>query len=320
MPVLDMPLADLEKYRGRNPKPRNFDAFWDAGLAEIDQLDLQVDKRPRAFAQPAAECFDLFFSGTGGARVHAKLLVPKHLKVPAPAIIHFHGYTYRAADWADLMSYVAAGFVVAAMDCRGQAGESTDTVTTYGPTKDGHIIRGLSDPDPRSLYYRNVFLDTALLARIVLGMPEVDPSRVGATGGSQGGGLTCACAALEPRVSRITPVMPFLSDYKRVWEMDLDVAAYAELRTYFRHFDPRHEREEAIFEKLGYIDVHHLAPRIKAETLMFTGLLDGITPPSTVYAVYNNINAPKRMMLYPDFGHEGLPGANDLAYEFQCRS
>ena len=38
MPVLDMPLADLEKYRGRNPKPRNFDAFWDAGLAEIDQL------------------------------------------------------------------------------------------------------------------------------------------------------------------------------------------------------------------------------------------------------------------------------------------
>src|SRR5947207_3006705 len=83
-------------------------------------------------------------------------------------------------------------------------------------------------------------LDAAQLARVVMDMPEVDAGRVGATGGSQGGGLTVACAALEPRIKRAAPVFPFLCDYQRVWEMDLAAGAYEELKTFFRDFDPLH--------------------------------------------------------------------------------
>lgn len=54
--------------------------------------------------------------------------------------------------------------------------------------------------------------------------------------------------------------------------MDLDVDAYAELREFFRRFDPRHQREEAVFTRLGYLDVQHLAPRIRGEVLMTTAL------------------------------------------------
>jgi hypothetical protein len=71
--------------------------------------------------------------------------------------------------------------------------------------------------------YRQIFLDTAEMARIVMDMPEVDADRVGATGGSQGGGLTLACASLEPRVRRAAPCFPFLSDYRRVWDLDLAI-------------------------------------------------------------------------------------------------
>lgn len=315
MPVVDMPLAELEAYRGRNPKPDDFEAFWDASIAEMRALDPQVELKPHPFAPQVADCFDLRFTGTGGSRVYAKLIRPKHVESPRPAVLFFHGYSMSSGDWSGYFNYVAAGYVVAALDCRGQGGKSQDTVATSGPTLNGHIIRGLDDA-PEKLYYRNVFLDTALLARIVMAMPEVDPGRVGATGGSQGGGLTLACAALEPRIQRAAPWYPFLSDYRRVWEMDLDVAAYDELRKYFRNFDPRHEREEAIFDKLGYIDVQHLAPRIRAEVLMGVGLLDTITPPSTCFAAYNKIVSEKRVAIYPDFGHEGLPGFNDTVYEF----
>ena len=159
-------------------------------------------------------------------------------------------------------------------------------------------------------------MDTAQLARIVMGLPEVDPQRVGATGGSQGGGLTLACVSLEPAIQRAAPVFPFLCDYQRVWEMDLATNAYEELRTYFRQFDPRHEREQEIFTKLGYIDCQHLAPRIRAEVLMVTGIMDPVCPPSTQFAAYNKITAPKSMVIYPDFGHEGLPGASDAALQF----
>jgi len=184
-----------------------------------------------------------------------------------------------------------------------------------GTTLNGHIIRGLNDR-PERMLYRQIYLDCAQLAGIVMAMPEVDATRVGATGGSQGGGLTLACAALEPRIARAAPAYPFLTDFLRVWEMDLAANAYAELRNFFRNHDPRHERKDQIFRQLGYIDIQYLAPRIQAEVMMATGLMDTITPPSTQFAAFNKITSPKRTVIYPDYGHEGLPGFNDLVFEF----
>ena len=140
--------------------------------------------------------------------------------------------------------------------------------------------------------------------------------RVGAMGGSQGGGLTIACAALVPEIKRLAPVYPFLSDYKRVWSMDLAKDAYVELQQYFKRFDPRHLRADETFTKLGYIDIQHLADRIKGEVLMATGLMDTICPPSSQFAAYNKIKSKKEIALYPDFGHENLPGFEDLKYQF----
>jgi cephalosporin-C deacetylase len=169
---------------------------------------------------------------------------------------------------------------------------------------------------PEKMLFQQIFLDTAQLARIIMEMPDVDANRVGVMGGSQGGALTIACAALEPRIKRAAPLFPFLSDYKRVWEMDQAKDAYKELQEYFRHSDPMHRLEDQIFEKLGYIDIQFLAPRIQAEILWGIGLMDTICPPSTQFAVYNKIVSPKTMAVYPDFGHETLPGFNDQAFQF----
>ena len=316
MPLIDMPLARLYEYEGRNPRPADFDAYWDRGLSEMEAINPQMELVPHELSAPFAECFDLYFTGVGGARVHAKYLRPKQTDVPHPAVLLFHGYSGASGDWADKLNYVARGYSVAALDCRGQGGLSEDVGGVQGNTLRGHIIRGLSDPNPDKLYYRNVFLDTAQLARIVMNFAEVDETRVGATGGSQGGGLTLACAALTPTLKRAAPVYPFLCDYQRVWEMDLARDAYDELKTYFRNFDPRHEREGAIWERLGFIDNQHLAPRIRAEVLMLTGLMDAVCPPSTQFAAFNKITAPKNVVLYPDFGHEGLPGSGDAIYNF----
>ena len=315
MPIVDMPLEKLREYQGRNPRPADFDAYWDEALAEMRAVDPQVTLEPAAFQVPGAECFDLWFTGVRGARIHAKYVRPANDKGPHPAVVQFHGYSGSAGDWHDKLSWVAVGYSVAALDCRGQGGKSEDVGGVVGNTLRGHIIRGLSD-DPKNLLFRHIFLDCAQLAGILMDMPEVDAERVCATGGSQGGGLTLACAALEPRICKAAPVFPFLCDYKRVWEMDLAVAAYEELKTYFRMFDPTHEREEEIFTRLGYIDCQFLAPRIRAEVLMGTGLMDTVCPPSTQFAAYNKITSPKQTVIYPDFGHEGLPGFQDRVFQF----
>jgi cephalosporin-C deacetylase len=316
MPLqFDMPLVQLRTYMGVNPRPDDFDRFWEQGLAEMRSLDPEVELRPADFETSFAECFDMYFTGVAGARIHAKLLRPRNGSVPHPAILIFHGYSGNSGDWYDKLGYVAQGYTVAALDCRGQSGLSEDPGGVTGSTLRGHIVRGLDGP-PDKMLFRQIFLDTAQLARLVMEMPDVDESRVGATGGSQGGGLTLACAALEPRIKKVAPVFPFLCDYKRVWELDLDVNAYAELRDYFRWFDPLHQQENAIFERLGYVDVQHLCPRICGEVLMAVSLRDEVCPPSTQFAAYNKIVAPKSLAIYPDFGHEGLPGHSDTIFQF----
>ena len=319
MPLVDKPLPELYDYLGRNPRPEDFDAYWAAALRELDATDPRPELRPNPLLNTAkVECFDLWFTGVGGARVYAKYLRPKNQPpgLRHPAVLQFHGYSGHSGDWLDKFGWPAEGFCYAAMDCRGQGGRSEDTGQVKGTTLRGHIIRGLDDPDPRKLAFRQIFLDTAQLARVVMGFAEVDAGRVGCFGASQGGALSLACAALEPRIKRAAPVFPFLCDYQRVWELDMAREAYEELRLFFRSFDPRHERVNEIFTKLGYIDCQHLAGRVRAEVLMFTGLMDTICPPSSQFAAYNKITAKKDIVIYPDFTHETLPGQIDRTFNF----
>jgi cephalosporin-C deacetylase len=314
MPMFEMPLDELRTYPGRNPKPADFDAYWKRGLDELAATPPNVELKAHPSPANFADTFDLWFTGTGGARVHAQYLRPRS-KGPHPAVVRFHGYSMYAGDWFDKLAWVAQGFVVAALDVRGQGGLSEDTGGVRGTTLRGQIIRGLDD-EPDRLLFRQIFLDTVRLAQVVMEQPEVDAVRVAATGASQGGGLTIACAALEPRIWRAAPVYPFLTDYKRVWEMDLARDAYDELVYYFTRFDPTHAREDETWTRLGYIDVQHLADRIKAQVQMTTGLMDMICPPSSQFAAYNKIRSEKDVVLYPDFGHEDLPGHHDRLFEF----
>jgi len=41
--------------------------------------------------------------------------------------------------------------------------------------------------------------------------------------------------------------------------------------------------------------------------MMGVGLMDNICPPSTQFAVYNRIRAPKRMVIYPTSATSGSP-------------
>lgn len=316
MPLIDKPLKELQVYQGINERPEDFDAYWSRAIQEMEALGTGCELVPAAFQVPGVDCFDLYFTGVGGARIYARLVRPSHVKGKLPAVVQFHGYAGNRGSFAQLLRWAAAGFLAVAMDCRGQGGLSEDNGQVLGNTLHGHIIRGLDDPDPDKLYYRNVYLDTAQLARIVMAMPEVDATRVGACGGSQGGGLTLACAGLTPKLNRAASHMPFLSDYRRVWEMDLAKDAYVELQHHFRWFDPQHQREKEIFTKLGYIDVQFLAPRIQAELRMYTGLMDTICPPSTQFAAYNKVRSKKSMAIYPDFAHETYPDMDDNLMQF----
>lgn len=315
MPMIDLPLRELETYQGINPKPSDFDAYWHEALKELDRIDPAPELIPAEFQAPSADCYHLYYTGVGNARIHAQLLKPRNTLGRGPGLVRFHGYTNHAGDWSEKLVYTAQGFTVAAMDCRGQGGMSETSPGRKHSTFRGLLVGDLNNP-PETFLFRAIYLDAVQLVRILMRMDGVDPNRIGVMGASQGGALSLASAALEPRIRKVAALYPFLSDFQRVWEMDLGEQAYDELKTWFRRYDPTHSREREVFTRLGYLDIQHLAPRIKSEVLMGTGLMDKICPPSTQFAAYNKINSKKRVIVYPDFGHEQIPGFADEAFLF----
>src|SRR5436305_7777330 len=140
MPLVDMPLERLYEYEGRTPKPDDFEAYWARGLAQMAATDPAPTLIRHELSAKFADCFDLYFTGVGGARIHAKYMRPSKSDGPHPAVLMFHGYSGSSGDWCDKLNYVAQGFAVAAMDCRGQGGQSEDSGGVRGNTLRGHII------------------------------------------------------------------------------------------------------------------------------------------------------------------------------------
>ena len=316
MPVFEMPMEKLREYTGCSPRPSDFDRYWAQALAEGQATGLEYTMTPAAFQAPGVECFDLWFIGVRGAKIHCLFLRPVEVKGKLPGVAVFHGYMHHGGEWFERLPYVYRGMAVLVMECRGQGGLSEDVYSGAGPTAFGHVVRGVRDEDPHKLYYRDVYLDAAQTVRILMSMEFVDENRVAVTGKSQGGGLALAAAALVPAVKLCAPMYPFLCDFQRVLDMDLSKGAYEGFYWLFKKCDPTHRFHDQYMERLGYIDIQNHTPNVKAKVLWQTGLMDDQCPPSAQFAAYNKLRTEKRMILYPDHTHELIYFANDEIFKF----
>lgn len=132
--------------------------------------------------------------------------------------------------------------------------------------------------------------------------PEV--GSIALTGGSQGGGLTLATAALarDKGVVAAMPDVPFLCHFERAVEVCLN-GPYQELVNLWK-MRPRAVQDH--YGTLSYFDCMNLASRITCPILMSVALLDTVCPPSTGFAVYNHLTSTeKEMRVYPYNEHEG---------------
>lgn len=310
-------VSQYQDYQGSGHRPADFDAFWQRGLAEMHAVSPAVKQTPVPIKSNVAAAYDLWFNGVGNARIHAQLITPKNFDPATPhrGLLMFHGYHCDAGDFTDKFGWAAEGFVVLALDARGQGGPSEDTTRTKGGTLTGLIIRGVED-GPAHLYFRSVFLDCAEAAGLLAAMPGVDPDRIYATGSSQGGGLTLATLGLVPSIHRAYVNYPYLCDYREAYALGAQHNGYDQLAYWFKYRDPLHKREDEFFDTLEYIDVQHFASRIKTPLVWAMGLQDQVAPVPTQFAAYNKLTGEKHLYTLPEFGHEFLPKVADEIHGF----
>jgi cephalosporin-C deacetylase len=144
-----MPLSELLNYRGRNEKPDDFDAYWDEAQREVDALGTAHELEDAAFQVPAVACRHLYFTGTGGARVHALLLYPRSIREAVPAVVMFHGTATARATSAPSSAGSRRGSASRPWIAAGRR-NLAGRIRRRRNDDHGHIVRGLSDIDPKS--------------------------------------------------------------------------------------------------------------------------------------------------------------------------
>lgn len=235
MPVLDMSEKEMQKYFGSNIKPKDFEKFWCNKIKNIDEMELEYKIRKKDFNNNIADYFDLEFKSFDGTIIYAKYICPKR-SGKFPIVLEFHDYGLSSRGWHHLTRYIGLGYSVIAMDCRGQGGKSIYNVGSFGPTVCGHLLLGIDDKI-ENMYYSKVYLDSYILSKIAMILEKTDNKNMMCFGKGQGAALSIFVSAFNQSIKKCSLQYPFLCDFKRVWEMDLDINYYEGIRYYFRWFD-----------------------------------------------------------------------------------
>jgi cephalosporin-C deacetylase len=155
-------------------------------------------------------------------------------------------------------------------------------------------------------YYKRVYLGCVRANDFLVSLPQFDGTNLAVTGGSQGGALSIVTAALDPRVKWTAPIYPALAD----------MVGYTQNRAggwphiFDKNLFPQNMTE--VKQKVAsYYDVVNFAKQLKVPVFYSMGFNDETCPPTSMWAAYNAITAPKELRLYLETGHWTFPEENE---------
>jgi cephalosporin-C deacetylase len=301
MPWFDLPLEELRVYRTTTDEPVGLDDWWAKQLSDARagaRPPVLTRYRPDIYAP--LEVYDAEFSGARGDRIKAWYIRPPASGGAPPVVAKFIGYGGGRGLPTEHLALPALGYALLVMDTRDQGGRWSTGATN---PQNSHVMTwGITRPE--DYYYTRLFADAVRAAETAAELTGA--TTVAVSGGSQGGALALATAALVPeRVSVCHADVPFLCDIQRGITFAPDTP-YSEVAEFLSH---NVDLIPAALDTLRYVDCALLARRITAECLLSVGLMDTICPPSTVFAAYNEITVGKDIAVHPFTEHQ-IPSAH----------
>ena len=304
MPQYDLSPRELRLYRSEVTRPGDFDTFWAETLAGAREFPLDARFEPYECGLRLVEVFDVTFSGFGGHPIRGWFILPRERSAPLPCVVRFIGYGGGRGFPQDHLMWPTAGYALFVMDTRGQGstwsrGDTPDPVGS-DPAHPGFMTRGILGRD--SYYYRRVFTDADGWYQFTTIKPAVDPARIALTGGSQGGGIAIAAAALTGDVAAVMPDVPFLCDFPRA----ITVTPRDPFPEIARFLAIHRDKVEQVLTTLSYFDGVTFASTTRAPALYSVAIMDTVCPPSTIYGAYNaHAGSDKSIREYAFNDHEG---------------
>jgi|CZKI01.1.fsa_nt_gi cephalosporin-C deacetylase len=293
-----------EKIAPTQVEPADFDAFWAAGKADLDKVP--VDARMTLLPEACTSAVDVYHvsfrtvgpKGPVSARIYGILCEPRTpghyaaiLKVPGAGVRPYSGDPELAARGAIVLEIGIHGIPV------NLAKEVYDELGSGA--LNGYWLYNLDDRD--RYYYRRVYLSCVRANDFLASRPNWDGKRLLVMGSSQGGQLTIATAALDPRVTGLSATHPAFCD--------VSAELHGRAGGWPHPFMPGPDgavSTQATMAKIttaSYYDIVNFARRVHVPGYYNWGYNDETCPPTAAFAVYNEITAPKTLGVTLELGH-----------------
>lgn len=287
-----------EKLQPTTTEPKDFDAFWQKTLEEArwTALNPQRELLPERSNEDVNVYQVSFQNIRWGSRTYGILSVPAKpgkypalLRVPGAGVRPYAGDTYTAPTKAIVLEIGIHG-----VDVTQPQGFYDNLMNG---ALNGYWHFGMDDKNHS--YYKRVVVGCVRAVDYIASMPEWDGKTIGVTGASQGGFLSYATAALDPRITFVAAVHPALCDL---------AASLKGIACGWPHYfyEMRKEKGEMRDEKVEtsrYYDGVNFVRRIKCPTWVSFGYNDDVVPPTTAYATYNTLTCEKTLSIYQQTAH-----------------
>ncbi len=291
-------------------QPNDFKEFWENAKAEAAKIPM--DARMRLLPERCTEKSNVYEVSIQnfryGSRVYGILCVPKApgkypavLKVPGAGVRPYNGEIAQADKGIITLEIGIHGIPV------------TMAPSVYEDIRNGALkLYPTYDLDNKDrYYYKRVYLGCVRSVDFLFSLPEFDGENLAVTGGSQGGALSIVTAALDSRVKSLAIFFPAMCDmtgylHKRAggWPHLFSASNLAINNTAQK------------IETSQYYDVVNFARELKVPGFYSWGYNDDTCPPTSMYAAYNVITAPKTLFIVEETGHWTYPEQITKAWDF----
>ena len=308
------------------PMPKDFEQFWQKALKEARKVDLE----PEYFDVPDATNDQLV---TKLVRLHVGkdkwmqgyLTMPTSLSFPEgdtivshsieapsgavrgayPVVLCPPGAGSTKISPSDYFPHEGCIYLKIEIHDNDQLLPDDEYNVMRGKKCDGYMRRGMASKD--TYYYKDVYVGCARAVDFLCSLPGWDGKNVIVTGGSQGGALTIVTAALNEKVTMCAPFYPALCDLTGF--LHQRAGGWPKFFSGF-YKDGRIDIPQGqAAETLQYFDVVNFARILKVPTFMSWGYSDDTCSPTSVWAAWNEIQAPKVKDITPSSGHWRFPSS-----------
>lgn len=276
--------------------PTDFETFWTNARSELAQIP--IDARMTLLPERCTEKVNVYhvnIQNYGRSRLYGILCLPKAAG-KYPAILKVPGAGVR--PYAGDIATAEKGFITLEIGIHGiPVNMDPSLYTSLGQgALAGYPNYNMDNRD--RFYYKRVYLGCVRANDFITSLPEYDGTNLGVTGGSQGGALSIVTAALDDRVKYLAAFYPALSD----------VTGYLQGRAggwphYFDRNNLSFNNTKEKISTIAYYDVVNFARLLKVPGNYSWGFNDETCPPTSMYAAYNQISAPKQLYLALETGH-----------------